>query len=122
MIIALRFSIFDSFFDNFKYLSSVLKTLCILVVILLFNYFLLKRQIKIQSLLLGSILSAFFIEIFSFILSIYLSNFQIKEQYYGLLTNIVALLIYLYFLSYSMMIGNQLNYMLFRNYLSENNI
>lgn len=121
IFLAVKITFFDSLFNNFKLIKNLSQTLGILAIILLFNYFLLKRKIPLSNLLLGSILSTFLIELFSFFLTIYLSNFHTKEQYYGLLTNVIALLIYLYFLTYSLMIGNQLNYMLFKKYISKNN-
>lgn len=120
LLLALRITFLDSLFANITIFIHLFQTLGILLVILLFNYFLLKRKIPLSSLLLGSILSTLLIELFSFFLTFYLSNFHTKEQYYGLLTDIIALLIYLYFLTYSLMIGNQLNYMVFRKYLSKN--
>ena len=95
-------------------LMSILSFLFTFIFILLFNYFLLKRHIKLCDLCLGSLVSTILYNISSFFLNFYFLTFDSKEKYYGFLTNVVIYLFFVYLLIYFFSIGNQISYLLYK--------
>ena len=90
-------------------LVLLLKFSSTFLVILMLNYFLLKRNIKLKQLLLGSAVSSLLLYIINALYLNYAEYF-IKETYYGILTQVIILLLYLYFICYSFLIGNEISF------------
>lgn len=91
-------------------LVLLLKFSSTFVVILMLNYLLLKRKIKIKQLIIGSLVSSALLYIINALYLKYAEYF-IKETYYGILTQVIILLLYLYFVCYSFLIGNEINFL-----------
>lgn len=94
-------------------LLSIIKFFSTFFSILILNYFLLKKQIQIKKLLLGSFISSIMLYVINALYLKY-ANFFIKEMYYGVLTQVIVLLLYLYFICYSFLIGNEISFLLYK--------
>lgn len=83
----------------------------IFVLIILLNYFLLRKKIQIKDLFLGSLVTSILLNFSSIIYQYYIHTKNDKIQYYGPLTDTIILLLYIYLLSYFICLGNQINFM-----------
>lgn len=72
-----------------------------------FNYLLLRGKVRIKKLLLGGFLSTFLLSLSNIAYDYYM-NYSTKEIYFGILTQVIAILLYLYFVVYSILIGNNI--------------
>lgn len=95
-------------------LMNLLSIVFTFIFIWLFNYFLLKRNIKLYDLCLGSLVSTILYNISSYFLNFYFLTFDSKQKYYGFLTNVVIYLLFIYLLIYFFSIGNQISYLLYK--------
>lgn len=91
----------------------------IFIILLLLNYFLLRRKIKATSLIIGSITSSFLLNITFSIYQNYLFNKQNSINYFGSLQNVIILLLYIYLIAYFITLGNQINFIIYKKEVSQ---
>ena len=119
LLASLCFSIFNalSYYFNitaihqFKNIKWSINLILDFILFLFLNYFLLKRKIELFDLIPGSIVTSILFNISSFFLNYYLSIYEKKEKYYGLFTNIIIYILFIYLLAYFLALGNQINYL-----------
>lgn len=118
LILTVSFSFIAAFgsyirkvFISVVYFDWIFRLFCTFLILLFLNYFLLRRKIALRDLLPGSILSSVLFRFSSFILAYYFSTYDKKERYYGIFTDIVLLLLFIYLISYFFALGNQINYL-----------
>ena len=104
-------SSFNSFIINFyKWLINII---ILFIILLIFNYLVLQREIAIYYLILGSFISSFLLNLTSFIYGIYILNLNNREQYFGSLNNIIS---YLFLMYYFICIGNEINFYTYKKW------
>lgn len=117
MIFALAYALvayIDSFGKwLFHFLAAVAGSLLTFGSILLLNYFLTRRRIRLRFLIPGSFFSTCLLCFSNIAMSVYLYGAESKTRYYGLLTSTVVGMLFLYLLVYFFALGNQMNYMLY---------
>lgn len=100
-----------TFFNYFRWFINVG---FVLILIILLNYFLLRKKIHLKNLFLGSLTTSILLNFSSIIYQYYIYTKNSKIQYYGQLTDMIILLLYIYLLSYFICLGNQINFMILK--------
>lgn len=115
--------VFLAFFANIVQIkNNVLKQLffsiLILVLMCVFLTFLYSissnKKVKLSDIITGSFFSSFSITIGMSLYIFYLTNISNASNYYGSLTNFILLLLVIYYSSYVVLLGVQINHMLFK--------
>ena len=71
-------------------------------------------EVKLSDIITGSFFSSFSITIGMSLYIFYLTNISNASNYYGSLTNFILLLLVIYYSSYVVLLGVQINHMLFK--------
>ena len=101
------------FINFYKWLINII---ILFIILLIFNYLVLQREIAIYYLILGSFISSFLLNLTSFIYGIYILNLNNREQYFGSLNNIISYLFLMYLISYFICIGNEINFYTYKKW------
>lgn len=131
IIASIVFSIISSigyYFSQFSYfflifIARAISIFLSFTFLLFLNYFILKAKIPLIDLAIGSFISSLLFNISSLFLQYYMNSYSSKEKYYGILTNYLIYILFIYLLSYCYALGNQINFFIYtRKYKWINNV
>lgn len=100
-----------------NFFKWIIYSIFLFLLILILNYFLLRKKIKLEYLGIGCFISSILLTFLTFIINIVFTYFQTKEKYYGVLTSYIILIIFLYLISYIIVLGNQINYLFYKKHV-----
>ena len=107
----------SNFYNVFKALRNLVPIAYMLIIFIVMYYFTLnkniRRNIKITEVLPGAIFTTIGQNLFSALFGVYLQNFAKYSVTYGSLGSIFAFLTWSYFMSYTMLIGSEINGVLY---------
>lgn len=107
----------SNFYNVFKALRNLVPIAYMLIIFIMMYYFTLnkniRRNIKITEVLPGAIFTTIGQNLFSALFGVYLQNFAKYSVTYGSLGSIFAFLTWSYFMSYTMLIGSEINGVLY---------